>query len=183
MVLPTSGPLHCRSRCAALGSLLKMHHLKVDEGIGSLPREKMALWERLEKSTTHPLHRSRASELFLEVLTLQDAGTEIDWPSIYCAITTLTRLDKACLQARLAVGCSESPCLQACIVVQASCNISSNAVDLPQVLQSHRRASYSSARMHSHVAANSPCQATSLHSVTSSFLSFLPSSVCSPAAC
>ena len=115
-----------------LGSLLKMHHLKVAEGIGSLPRDKLVLWERLEKSTTHPLHRSRASELFLEVLTLQDAGTEIDWPSIYCAITTLTRLDKGCLQARLAVGCSESPCLQACIVVQASRNISSNAVDLPQ---------------------------------------------------
>ncbi len=97
-----------------------MQHLKVAEGMESLPREKLVLWERLEKSTTHPLHRSRASELFLEVLALQDAGTEIDWPSIYCVITTLTRLDKGCLQARLAVGCSESPCLQACTVVQAS---------------------------------------------------------------
>lgn len=84
-----------------------MQHLKVAEGVKSLPRETLVLWERLEKSTTHPLHRSRASELFLEVLALQDAGTEIDWPSIYCAITTLTRLDKGCLQARLAVGCSE----------------------------------------------------------------------------
>lgn len=104
----------------AIGLLVKMQHLKVAEGMKSLPRETLVLWERLEKSTTHPLHRSRASELFLEVLALQDAGTEIDWPSTYCAITTLTRLDKGCLQARLAVGCSESPCLQAYIVVQAS---------------------------------------------------------------
>ena len=84
-----------------------MQHLKTADGISCLPRNKAVLWERLETSTTHPLHRLRASELFLEVLELQDVGTEIDWPSIYCAITTLTRLDKGCLQARLAVGCSK----------------------------------------------------------------------------
>ncbi len=88
-----------------------MQHLKASEGLKALPREKLVLWERLESSTAHPLHRLRASELFLEVLALQDGGTEIDWPSIYCAITTLTRLDRGCLQARLAVGCSESHAL------------------------------------------------------------------------
>lgn len=76
--------------------------------IKSLPRDQAVLWDELLESTPHPVHRSRASELFLEVLALQDGGTEIDWPSVYCAITTLTRLDKDCLQARLAVGCSES---------------------------------------------------------------------------
>ena len=75
--------------------------------IKGLPSDQAVLWDRLLESTPHPLHRSRASELFLEVLALQEVGTEIDWPSVYCAITTLTRLDKACLQARLAVGCSE----------------------------------------------------------------------------
>ena len=76
--------------------------------IKGLPSDQAVLWDRLLESTPHPLHRSRASELFLEVLALQEGGTEIDWPSVYCAITTLTRLDKDCLQARLAVGCSES---------------------------------------------------------------------------
>ena len=75
--------------------------------IQALPRDQHVLWERLEESTPHSLHRLRASELFLEVLALQEGGTEIDWPSVYCAITTLTRLDKECLQARLAVGCSK----------------------------------------------------------------------------
>ena len=80
----------------------------VNDKLKSLPRDSVKLWERLEKSTAHPLQRNRASELFLEVLALQSGGTEIDWPSVYCAITTLTRLDKDCLQARLAVGCSKS---------------------------------------------------------------------------
>ena len=84
-------------------------HTEVSDKLKRLPRDTITLWDRLEKSTAHPLHRKRASELFLEVLTLQNGGTEIDWPSIYCAITTLTRLDKECLQARLAVGCSKSP--------------------------------------------------------------------------
>lgn len=74
----------------------------------------MALWQQLETYTEHPLHRLKASELFLEVLALQDSGMEVDWPSVFCAITTLTRLDKECLQARLAVGCSE------CLKVQSS---------------------------------------------------------------
>lgn len=86
----------------------RAEHLEVSEELKHLPRDKMRLWDRLETSTAHPLHRKRASELFLEVLVLQNGGTEIDWPSIYCAITTLTRLDKECLQARLAVGCSKS---------------------------------------------------------------------------
>ena len=98
-------------------SSVAMQHLKTVDGIKSLSRDKLTLWERLEKSTMHPLHRSRASELFLEVLALQDGGTEIDWPSIYCAITTLTRLDRGCLQARLAVGCSESPLLSGILAV------------------------------------------------------------------
>ena len=89
----------------------RAEHLEVSEGLMRMSREMMTLWDRLEKSTKHPLHRKRASELFLEVLALQNDGTEIDWPSIYCAITTLTRLDKDCLQARLAVGCSKSPIL------------------------------------------------------------------------
>ena len=88
---------------------LHSDHMRVSDEIQRLPRDTRILWECLEKSTKHPLHRKRASELFLEVLALQSGGTEIDWPSIYCAVTTLTRLDKACLQARLAVGCSKSP--------------------------------------------------------------------------
>ena len=83
-------------------------HMQVSAKLQSIPRESMRLWDGLGKSTAHPLHRKRASELFLEVLALQSGGTEIDWPSVYCAITTLTRLDKECLQARLAVGCSKS---------------------------------------------------------------------------
>ena len=86
----------------------RAEHKEVSEALTQLPRDQMKLWDRLEKSTAHPLHRKRASELFLEVLALQNGGTEIDWPSICCAITTLTRLDKECLQARLAVGCSKS---------------------------------------------------------------------------
>ena len=82
--------------------------------IKALPSGQAVLWDRLLESTPHPLHCSRASELFLEVLALQEGGTEIDWPSVYCAITTLTRLDKDCLQARLAVGCSESLCHTNC---------------------------------------------------------------------
>lgn len=85
----------------------RAEHMEVAEELMRLPRSTMMLWDRLEKSTAHPLHRKRASELFLEVLALENGGTEIDWPSIYCAITTLTRLDKQCLQARLAVGCSK----------------------------------------------------------------------------
>ena len=85
--------------------------MEVSPELTHLPRDKLTLWDRLEKSTAHPLHRKRASELFMEVLALQNGGTEIDWPSVYCAITSLTRLDKECLQARLAVGCSKSSTL------------------------------------------------------------------------
>lgn len=88
---------------------LQSDHMTVSDDLHCLPRDAKTFWDGLEKSTKHPLHRQRASELFLEVLALQSGGTEIDWPSIYCAITTLTRLDKECLQARLAVGCSKSP--------------------------------------------------------------------------
>ena len=85
-----------------------MEHERQCHKIHTLPPEALALWKQLESYTVHPLHRLKASELFLEVLALQDSGTEIDWPSVFCAITTLTRLDRECLQARLAVGCSKS---------------------------------------------------------------------------
>lgn len=82
--------------------------------IQSMPPHALALWQKLESYTEHPLHRLKASELFLEVLALQESGTEVDWPSVFCAITTLTRLDKECLQARLAVGCSKLYCWKHC---------------------------------------------------------------------
>lgn len=91
-----------------------LQHQRACHRVQQLGAEALELWQRLESYTVHPLHRFKASELFLEVLALQDSGTEVDWPSVFCAITTLTRLDKECLQARLAVGCSKIPHLHSC---------------------------------------------------------------------
>lgn len=91
-----------------------MEHERQCQKIQTLAPEALALWKQLERYTVRPLHRLKASELFLEVLALQDSGTEVDWPSVFCAITTLTRLDRECLQARLAVGCSKFQYMQFC---------------------------------------------------------------------